>query len=554
MLTGNEALLRALAAARIKKAWSFPGSPLTRLEILLESAKAGAVQHRFCVNEHVAASMSLGGALLSGHGTAVLMKHVGINVALDTLATFGVCNELRSASLVVEGVDPGPKTSQNAQDNRASLARVAHLGQLEGAAPDEIYHLTRIAAVASRRAGMAVVLRVGMRGLEAKTHVNELPPDLPEIASAFARGAGPFICTASTYRFHVEKRARRLAQLEAVMDALCVQSGAPGDGPAVIVAGHLGARAQARAWARRLPTLRLPGSWPLPRRRLIEFLRGREQVLVLEEGEPFLETELSALAHREGLGCRVRGLGGPRPQALDDDKLEAVLGKFGGRVRAEAEPQPRDAASWRAAYDAASAIAADDGEPWPMFVARTRAAMKGFNPADPRLTLLRALRSLERPTMLVSDPGNTGVLGIRERLIDVKMHMGSAAPIAGALADAMEMEERAGSGAPLAVALIGDTNHYHSELLGVLDNAIARREVLHVLVVNRRSEMTAGVKTPYLSDEALEGQLRSAGLLVATAQLDDPGLGSAVAYAASRSGPRALVCYAAAGGEGDADG
>ena len=133
------------------------------------------------------------------------------------------------------------------------------------------------------------------------------------------------------------------------------------------------------------------------------------------------------------------------------------------------------------------------------------------------------------------------MLGIRDKLVDVKMHMGSAAPIAGALASAAEVEER--PGAPLAVALIGDTNHYHSELLGVLDNAIARREVLHVLVVNRRSEMTAGVRTPYLADDALETQLRSAGLHVATASLDDPGLASAVAYSASRSGPRALLCY-----------
>jgi TPP-dependent indolepyruvate ferredoxin oxidoreductase alpha subunit len=103
------------------------------------------------------------------------------------------------------------------------------------------------------------------------------------------------------------------------------------------------------------------------------------------------------------------------------------------------------------------------------------------------------------------------------------------------------VEER--PGAPLAVALIGDTNHYHSELNGIIDNAIARREVMHVLVVNRCSEMTAGVKTPYLADDALEVQLRSAGLHVATASLDDPGLGAAVAYAASRPGPRALVCY-----------
>ena len=34
------------------------------------------------------------------------------------------------------------------------------------------------------------------------------------------------------------------------------------------------------------------------------------------------------------------------------------------------------------------------------------------------------------------------------------------------------------------------------------------------------------------------------GLHVATASIDDPGLAAAVAYSASRHGPRALVCYA----------
>jgi len=540
LLSGAEALCRALAAARVKTAWSFPGSPLTRAELLLDGKNAG-VAHRYSVNEHVAASMALGGALLSSHGTCALMKHVGINVALDTLATFGVVNELRSAALIVEGVDPAPKTSQNAQDNRATLAAVAHLAQLEAASADEIYHLTRAAAQASENTGMPILVRVGARGLDGKSDFHEAPPILPGPPARFSRGAGPFICTAATYRYHVEKRARRLRQLEPVVEALTVQSGGVDGTQAVIVAGHLGAGAQARAWARRLPTLRLGASWPLPRRRLIDFLQGRDQVLVLEEGEPFLERELMALVHREGLTCRVRGAGEPRPQRLDDEKIDTLLQRFGGRVRADAEPQPRDAAQWKAVTEAIAAITADDGEPWPLFVARTRGAMKSFAPNDPRLVLLRSLRQLERPTMLVADPGNSGVLGIRDKLVDVKMHMGSAAPIAGALSAAAEVEERAG--APLAVALIGDTNHYHSELLGVLDNAIARREVLHVLVVNRRSEMTAGVRTPYLTDDALETQLRSAGLHVATASLDDPGLASAVAYSASRSGPRALICY-----------
>jgi TPP-dependent indolepyruvate ferredoxin oxidoreductase alpha subunit len=547
LLSGSEALVRGLAAARVRRAWSFPGSPLTKAEQGLDHLPAkGPLRHQFTVNENVAATLALGGALLTYHGTAMLMKHVGINVAMDALSSFGAINELRSACLLVEGLDPTPKSSQNAQDNRGSLANVARLPQIEAATPDEIYHLLRIGALASLRGGLPIVIRVGRRGLDAKEDLHELPPDLPEGTPTFARAAGPYVCTADTYRFHTEKRARRLQALLPLAEALAQPLGPNTDGGTlgVVMAGHLTPQAQARAWARRCSSLRLGMCWPLPKKKLLEFLRDREEVLVLEEGEPFLESELQAMAHREGLGCRVVGAGGRRPQLLDDDRLDQALNRFAGRLRAESDPPLRDALAWRAVYEA-TMLPPDDGEPWALHLARIRGSLPGFSPNDPRATLLRALRGLDRPTLIAADPSASGVLGIRDRLVDVKMQMGGAAPTAGALAEAVELEERAGAGAPLAVALIGDTNHYHSEINGILDNAIARREVLHVLIVNRKSEMTSGVRTPYLSDEALEAQLRSAGLQVATAQLDDPGLSSAVQYVASRSGPRALVCYAA---------
>jgi TPP-dependent indolepyruvate ferredoxin oxidoreductase alpha subunit len=544
LLTGYEALARALIAARIRNAWSFPGSPLIRLQQLLDSKGAQGVSHRFTVNEHVAASLALGGALLSGHGTCALMKHVGMNVAMDTLATFGVLNELRSPALLVEGLDPGPLTSPNAQDNRGTLTEVAHLLQLEAGSADEVYQLTRLGAQLSQRAGMPVLLRVTAPVLESKSTVSEAPPDLPDgTMMMFSRAAGPFISTPLTYRYHVEKRARRLQQLQAFVAALAIQT--VGDSTqAVIMSGTLGPVAHARSWSRRLSTLRVGASWPLPRQTLLDFMKGRDEILVLEEGEPFLERELQAFAHREWLECRVHGPGDARPQRLDGERVDTLLGRFGGRVRAEIDPVERTPQDWKAAAEVLSGLGDDDVEPWPLYVSRLRAKMRGFQAKDSRLTLLNSLRNLDRPTIIVADQGALGMLGIRDRLIDVKLHMGSAAPVAGALADAAEVEEQ--PGAPLAVALMSDTNHYHSELLGVLDNAIAKREVLHVIVVNRHGTAGATVKTPSLPDDALEAQLRSAGLHVATASMDDPGLAAAVAYAASRHGPRALICYGTA--------
>jgi TPP-dependent indolepyruvate ferredoxin oxidoreductase alpha subunit len=541
VLTGAEALAHALTAARLRRIWSFPGSPLGRLHAALDGQKNPL--HRYAVNEPVAVSLALGGALLAGNGTAVTLRQGGVAAALEVLETFGLTNELRAPCLLVEGVDAGARAADTAHDHRGPLADGALLAQLEAGAPDDLYHLTRLGCAASAKTGMMIALRASARALDTKANVSELPPDRGDAPLTWSRAGGPHVCARSTFAHHVAKRGRRLEQLQPLVDALTVQTGAGDRGAGVIIAGHLGAWAQARAWSRRLPTLRLGAAWPLPRRTLIEFLRARPSVLVLEEGQPFLERAVGALCQREGIGCRVVGAGGPRPGTLDDERLENTLTRFGGRIRAESEPQPRDSLSWKRAADAVNAIAADDGEPWPLFLARTRGQLEGFAANDPRLSLLKALRGLERPTILAAGPGPLARLALKDKLIDVKMHFGSAAPIAGALAEATEMEERAGSGAPLAVALIGDTAHYHSELNGLLDNAIARREVLHVLLVHRRSDAQ---KLPALPDDALETQLRSAGLHVATAQLDDPGLSAAVAYAASRSGPRALVCYAPA--------
>ena len=411
------------------------------------------------------------------------------------LATFGVTNELRSPSLIIEGVDPGPVSSQNAQDNRAALTDVAHLLQLEAGSPDEIYQLTRLATNVSQRMGMPVLLRVHERALAPRGDVHEAPPELPEGSlMTFSRAAGPFISTAATYRYHVEKRARRLRQLQPLVEALAVKTVIEGN-RAVVLGGTLGPLAHARAWARRLSTVRLGASWPLPRQALMELMKGCDELLVLEEGEPFLERELQAFAHREWLECRVRGAGGARPQKLDDERIDTLLSRFGGRVKADVDPVVRTTADWKAAAEALAAVGDDDGEPWPLLCRPPRPedeglfAQRSAGDAADEPAPARAADHHRRRSGHDRRARHSRSAGRRQDAHG----LGGAG---GRRAGRRGRSRGAGRAAPLAVALIGDTNHYHSELLGVLDNAIAKREVLHVLVVNRRSEMTAGVKRP----------------------------------------------------------
>jgi TPP-dependent indolepyruvate ferredoxin oxidoreductase alpha subunit len=551
VLTGHEALTRALVASRVRRAFApaWPGAaPLQATVRALgerppERPGAGRIVH-LTANEPIAAAMAIAGALLDEHPTVALLGRAGLPAALPVLASLGLWNELRSAALVVEGVaepdDGGPL-----YDTRAALADVALLPQLEAATADELHQLARIGLRLSSRTHAPVLLRAHRRALDGRAAVAEMAAAPPPRSPTFARHGGPFVAVVGgdAASFHRDKRTRLLLRLEPLADALAQQLGS--DGPlAVVVAGHLPPEVQARAWARRLPVLRLGAAWPLPRARLASFLRGREQVLVLEEGQPALEEALQAFAHREGLAAQIRRPDGPPPYRYDADRIEGLLGRFGGRVRAEAQPPMRDGAAWQAIDAVVDAIGDDEGEPWPLYLARTQARARSEAAAnDPRLVLLRALRKLERPTVVISDPSHAGIGALGGspadgRLVDVAVAGGAVAATAGALVDAVELVGRAAACPPLPVALLSDAALYHGELLGIVDNAIARRELLHVVVVRR-----AGTPGPRLADDAFEAQLRAAGLTVASVQLDDPGLDAAIAFATSRTGPRALVCY-----------
>jgi TPP-dependent indolepyruvate ferredoxin oxidoreductase alpha subunit len=548
MLSGNEALLRALGASRLRTSHGFAGVPLQRFLDGLSSKPPAGLSHRPASSDLSAAGLALGGALLSSTGTCLLIRAGGVNVALEALATLGLMNEFRAPVVIVCGYDAGPNSAATAQDDRLTLANICHLPQLDPGSPDELYHMTRLAAATSRAAGLPVVVRVSTRVLDVAGDVRELPADSIDsgLPLRYARGAGPYVLSSASYRYHVDKRVKRLQQLETLAGAMATQTGEGGE-VGVIIAGHLGPRAQARVAARKVPTMRLGMAWPLPRKVLEAFMRDKYEVLVLEEGEPFLERELQAIAHGGLVHCRVRGLDDRRPLRIDDERLEVALRRLGNAVE-DTQIAERDAAAWRDVSESLSAVGPLDVEPWPLYQARTRNKLWGFSPSDPRAKLLKGVRELGRPSLVVADPNAAALLGFRERLIDVKAGFGLAPSLAGALAEAAELEEVSGS--PLTVALIGDLNFFHSSLLGIIDNVAQQRNVLHIIIVRDLSTAGPGlVATGTTPGTLIEAQLRALNIPHLTTPLADAGTLDLLKAIADEKGPRALVCLGAPGRE-----
>jgi indolepyruvate ferredoxin oxidoreductase alpha subunit len=476
-VSGAEAIAQALGDGGLRAAYSFPGSPATQVALAL--ARDSRLSHAFCTNEAVAATMALTGASLHGWGTACVLKHVGVNVALDALATGAQISEYASPCVIVEGIDAHPRRSQNIQDNRSLWATHARTCALEPGSPQECYDLTRFAIELSAGCHVPVVVRAEERVLLAQGQVERRAAAGPRADAPTWEQPAPLVSTAETCGFHTRKRAWILARIEVPWIL------APGLGRrGYLVAGQLGAVAVAGA-----PTLRLGGCHPLPAGPIRAFAQDLDEVIVVEEGLPLLAESVAAL----GLHARIGHVPSAEVELVPCPPL---------RLPPIPELAPR---SWVEGFAAA------------------RAKMTGFATHDPRLACFEQLRTWSRRPIICTDPGVTGVLGIRDGYVDLKLQMGCAAPAAGAIAES-------GCERP-AVAVMGDTNFYHSELSGVIDNAIARRDVLHVLVDNGKSEMTAGVRTPGLGREALGGLLRSVGLTVH----------SDLASALSASGPRIVV-------------
>ena len=99
---------------------------------------------------------------------------------------------------------------------------------------------------------------------------------------------------------------------------------------------------------------RLGMAWPLPENALLEFLRGKDTVLVLEELEPLVEEALRAMAQKNGLTLtdainvffqQSLNAGG-FPFAVTEDNAEIIKAKALSRLTKQLQEAQDDPGSY----------------------------------------------------------------------------------------------------------------------------------------------------------------------------------------------------------------
>ncbi len=330
LLMGNEAIARGAIEAGVEVVAAYPGTPSSEIcEALAASADEFGYYIEWSTNEKVAFEVAAGAAIV-GARALVAMKNAGLNVAMDTFMTLPYTG-IKGGMVIVVADDPDAHYSSTEQDTRA-VAAYAEIPCLEPADQQEAKDMTKEAFELSEQLGLPVFVR-------SVTRISHASGDVALGAIRRDRSRLGFNKhwrlpyrwdvygppgAAMRHKWLHDQLPRVAAAAEASRFNEWLIAGSAGGRAAKlgIIASGLGACYAREALARfgfdgPVPFLKLGTTFPLPGEKVQRMLACAENVLVVEEGDPVVETQVKALVC-DAL-ARVRILG-------------KTLGRSGGSV------------------------------------------------------------------------------------------------------------------------------------------------------------------------------------------------------------------------------
>ncbi len=289
LLSGNEAVARAAWEAGVRVAAAYPGTPAT--EILESIAQYPDLYSEWSVNEKVAVEVAIG-ASLAGSRALAAMKHVGMNVASDAFMTQALAGVIGGLVIVVAD-DVGISSSQNEQDSRY-WGRFGHMPILEPADSQEAYAMVKRAFDLSEAYEVPVIVRMTTRVCHVKAMVLVTGQRIEHHAAGFQKNPQRWVMTPANAKPRLPLMHERERKLQALAETSDLNEIFNGSDPRIGFVTSGPAFMHVREAFPNAPIIKLGFSYPPPLEKIRTFSRQVDRVVVVEETEPLLETELRA--------------------------------------------------------------------------------------------------------------------------------------------------------------------------------------------------------------------------------------------------------------------
>ncbi|MZP28216.1 4Fe-4S dicluster domain-containing protein [Heliobacterium undosum] len=352
LLMGNEAIAWGAIEAGVRVVAAYPGTPSTEVtENILQHAADYGIYAEWSVNEKVALETAIA-ASWTGDRAMACMKQVGLNVASDPLMTLTYLG-VKGGLVLIVADDPGPHSSQTEQDTRL-FARFAKLPVLDPATPAEAREMVKAAFQLSEDLQVPVIVRPTTRTAHVCQDMPFSPPPKPALPLPpvrFERDPGWVILPALS-----AKRHRRLNAIQDEVRRWFLQRRLNGitptwdEGESVSPTALAGCANKAKDLAIvaggvaynyvqegldtlgvSIPVYKVGAPVPLPAAPILDFLRGKTSVLIVEEQEPVIEEQLTVEAYRTGFALSIIGKHSghlPREGEFSTDLLLPLLRRF----------------------------------------------------------------------------------------------------------------------------------------------------------------------------------------------------------------------------------
>ncbi|MDR0392324.1 MAG: indolepyruvate ferredoxin oxidoreductase subunit alpha, partial [Planctomycetaceae bacterium] len=317
LLTGNEAIARGAFEGGVSFAAGYPGTPSTEiLETVAEKYK-DTIFAEWSPNEKVAFEVAAG-ASHAGARVLVTMKHVGLNVAADSLTALSYIGVVGGYVAVVAD-DPGMHSSQNEQDTR-HYAKLAKVPLLEPSDSQEAKEFVKLALQISEQYNTPVLLRTTTRIAHSRSLVKIEEPFIPLGELRFVKNPAKYFISNPIWAKEMRQRVEdRIVQLSADSKKLSVNSIEWKNKDIGIITSGV-AYQYVREVFPNFSVLKIGMSFPFPDVEIEEFADEIKQIFVIEESDDFLEEHIKSL----GIPCRGKELI-PRIGELSPDILEQCL-------------------------------------------------------------------------------------------------------------------------------------------------------------------------------------------------------------------------------------